>query len=101
MNRAVKYFTNMQYLKLKLQTFRNQAMCTFLKMHFLLNLQMRQKTKEIAAAYEETRPLSDGSGYDDNSIVIMRDKHRIQVNPVIVHLYNLRLLKPRSLVHGP
>lgn len=46
---------------------------------------MRQKTKEMAAAYEETRPLSDGSAYDDNSIVIKREKHRVQVrfNPKI------------------
>lgn len=56
---------------------------------------MRQKTKEMAAAYEETRPLSDGSTFDDNSIVIMRDKHRVQVcleyDFLYLHIFHFNL----------
>ncbi|CAL8111234.1 unnamed protein product [Orchesella dallaii] len=53
---------------------------------FQLCQQMRQKQKEMAHAYEETRPLSDSSAYDDNSIVIMRDKHRVQNRPLTRYL---------------
>ena len=52
-----------------------------MKFNGICQLQMRQKQRDMSDGYEETtRPLSDGSAYDDGStIVTMREKHRVQV----------------------
>jgi len=54
----------------------------------ICELQMRQKQREMSQAYEDTRPLSDGSAYD-SSIVSMRDKNRIQVKTAFKSVFFL------------
>jgi hypothetical protein len=53
---------------------------------------MRQKQRDMSGGFEDTRPLSDGSAYENggskgkNPIVTMREKHRVQNRPLTRYL---------------